>query len=460
MIRPMSSPSIRFSAPPASREELLARGRAARDRTGWSDLARLTTSGRRPLAILAEQNRTRLPELVPLRSERMSVSPFTFYRGTAALMAADLARDPSSGILVGSCGDAHVSNFGFYASQQRSLVFDLNDFDEAAFAPWEWDVKRLVASIVVAGQATDRKQSVVQKAGRKAIKSYLRTLSAAVDVSPSDRYFAHFVAEASLRGLDKRSRDVLAAAIKDASKRTGKRAARRLTEVDGDGRPRFVERPPTTTHIDDGTVAVLAEALRQYDESVNVDIRLLLRHYHLADVVLRVVGVGSVGTRCYLALFHAGDDSSLVLQVKEAGQSVLEQYGGVAQPPELQDMVAADGEGARVVGMQRILQGVSDPFLGSIRSRTRGYYVRQFHDMKGGIDMESLDDEPFREYAGACGTLLARAHAQSPAAVEIVGYAGDGKELADALLSWCADYAHLSRADYHEFVGSGEPTPA
>ncbi len=358
-----------------------------------SELAQLTTTGRDPLRILAEQNELRLPGLVPLRAQRMSVSPFTFYRGTAALMAADLARDPSSGILIASCGDAHVSNFGFYASPQRTLVFDLNDFDESAWAPWEWDLKRLVASVIISGQATNRSRKKTRKAARAAIDSYLGTLREAIKRSPIDRYFASFNPSQRAHGLDKQSRVVLDAAISDASKRTGVRAARKLTRVDDEGRARFIEQPPTTTPIDDATAARITEDLRRYQKSAAVDIRLLLRQYSLSDMALRVVGVGSVGTRCYLALFD-------------------------------------DGKGGKL-----ILQAVSDPFLGHLRQDYRDYYVRQFHDMKGGIDTETLGDKPFRRYAAACGAVLARAHAQSPAAADIVEYVGGGKKLTRAILA-------------------------
>ena len=190
------------------------------------------------------------PGLVPLRAQRMSVSPFTFYRGTAALMAADLARDPSSGILVASCGDAHVSNFGFYASPQRTLVFDLNDFDESAWAPWEWDLKRLVASVIISGQATNRSRKKTRKAARAAIDSYLGTLREAIKRSPIDRYFASFNPSQRTHGLDKQSRVVLEAAISDASKRTGVRAARKLTRVDervGRGSSSSPRPPPQST---------------------------------------------------------------------------------------------------------------------------------------------------------------------------------------------------------------------
>ncbi|AZZ41058.1 DUF2252 domain-containing protein [Acidipropionibacterium jensenii] len=443
--------------PPPSFDDRIHRGREARESTTWDGVAQLSTTDRDPIGILSEQNEDRLQSLVPLRTERMSVSPFTFYRGTAALMASDLARTPHSGILVASCGDAHVSNFGFYASPQRSLVFDLNDFDESAWAPWEWDLKRLVASIVIAGRSTSRKKAVVRQTAVDTIASYLDALRAAVHTSPTERYFTHFDAEQHVSQLSKKSREVLKDAIGDAEKRTSARVVRRLTAVAKDGHRRFIEQPPVLTPIDDAAAAAVADGLRQYQDSASEDIHLLMLHYGLANVARRVVGVGSVGTRCFLALFEDGDGHHQVLQVKEAGRSVLEQYGGIAQPPALQSTMTSKGQGARVVGLQRILQGLSDPFLGYIDQGSRGYYVRQFHDMKGSIDMDTLKDEPFNQYGTACGRVLARAHAQSPEAVEILGFAGHGKKLTEAILSWSLDYAKLSESDFDLFTARSRP---
>lgn len=443
--------------PPPSFDDRIHRGREARESTTWAGVAQLSTTDRDPIGILAGQNEDRLQSLVPLRTERMSVSPFTFYRGTAALMASDLARTPHSGILVASCGDAHVSNFGFYASPQRSLVFDLNDFDESAWAPWEWDLKRLVASIVIAGRSTSRKKAVVRQTAVDTIASYLDALRAAVHTSPTERYFTHFDAEQHVSQLSKKSREVLKDAIGDAEKRTSARVVRRLTAVAKDGHRRFIEQPLVLTPIHDAAAAAVADGLRQYQDSASEDIHLLMLHYGLADVARRVVGVGSVGTRCFLALFEDGDGHHQVLQVKEAGRSVLEQYGGIAQPPALQDTMTSRGQGARVVGLQRILQGLSDPFLGYIDQGSRGYYVRQFHDMKGSIDMDTLKDEPFNRYGTACGRVLARAHAQSPEAVEILGFAGHGKKLTEAILSWSLDYAKLSESDFDLFTARSRP---
>ena len=415
-------------------------------------LAELPARTRDPLGILAAQNATRLPELVPLREERMSASPFAFYRGTAALMADDLAAGPRSDILVASCGDAHVANFGFYASAQRTLVFDLNDFDESAWASWEWDLKRLATSIVVAGQATGRDDAVTADAARAAVLRYARALSVGDTRTPLDRFYQHFDAAGSLASVDKVSRKVLRAAIADAEKRTGDKAVRKMTVLDEEGRLRFVEQPPTMTHVSDEVAAAVDSSLAQYIATTRADVQLVLSHYVFSDVVRRVVGVGSVGTRCYVAVFVDGDGAALLLQVKEAGRSVLEQYGHCPQPAEISSFVADHGEGARVVALQRILQGSSDPFLGHFRGTSSDYYVRQFRDMKGGIDAETLEDGPFRLYAQACATALARAHGQSPNAARVVGYLGAGRAAAEAIVEWSYGYAALSRTDYGAFV--------
>jgi len=446
-----------WTAPPALNARLAA-GRERRRTTSRRTLAALTTTDRDPLGILAAQTATRVQELIPLRDERMAASPFAFYRGTAAIMAADLARDSHSQILVASCGDAHVANFGFYASPQRTLMFDLNDFDEAGWAPWEWDLKRLVTSIVIAGQATSRDETVVRAAALAAVQTYARSLAAGVRRSALVRYFTHFDAVTGIRNMDRESRRALKAAIRDAEKRTGDRAARKLTEVGANGRLTFVERPPTMTHVDQTVTARVHEHIADYVATANVDVRVVLQQYVVADLARRVVGVGSVGTRCYVVVFQDGEGNALLLQAKEAGRSVLEQFGGIEQPAALTTHVEQYGQGARVVALQRILQAVSDPFLGHLRNmlaeREIDFYVRQFHDMKGGVDMETLDDGPFHRYAQVCAATLARAHSQSGTAATVAGYIGNGKVVGDAILEYAFAYAALSLADYTAFVAA------
>lgn len=449
------------AALPASSAERRAHGKQQRRSLPRRSLATLGSAPRDPLAIIDAQNATRLPELIPLRTERMSASPFAFYRGTAAIMAADLADEPHTGILVPSCGDAHVANFGFYASPQRTLVFDLNDFDEAAWAPWEWDLKRLIASIVIAGASSGRAAEVVRDAAVTATRSYALAMRTAAKASPLRRYYAHFEASAGTGEMHPESRRVLDRAIAQAKKRTGERASRKLTKADEHGRLRFIEQPPTMRALEPTRQTLQAEYLERYLRSASADIRLQLRHYTAVDAIRRVVGVGSVGTRCALSLFQDGDGNTLILQSKQAGQSVLAEYGGIAQPAELAELTAEQGEGGRVVAMQRILQALSDPFLGSLRHASEEFgevdlYVRQFHDMKGGIEIEEIEDEPFVTYSRACAVTLARAHAQSPRAAEVSGYLGDGSKVGEALHQWGLAYADRSLADYTAFIARAE----
>ncbi|MBS1698496.1 MAG: DUF2252 family protein, partial [Actinobacteria bacterium] len=309
-------------APMLTRAEALAAGRAARERIPRTELANLTTTGRDPLAILDHQNSTRLQDLIALRTERMASSAFAFYRGTAAIMAADLAREAHTGIMVPSCGDAHISNFGFFASPQRTLMFDLNDFDESAWAPWEWDLKRLVASVVIGARDT-RGQAVADEAARQCVIAYARALRSAAGTDPLQRYYAHFDASVSRVGIDTESQVALSKAIAAAEKRTGARAARKLTVRGEDGQPRFIEQPPVMSHVDPEIRATSDQAFAEYAATANVDIQLVLRQYRVSDVARRVVGVGSVGTRCYLSLLASADAEPLLMQVKEAGRSVL-----------------------------------------------------------------------------------------------------------------------------------------
>jgi uncharacterized protein (DUF2252 family) len=450
-----SSPIAQSWAAPRSLQQHFDDGHAARERAPRESLAELPDGDRDPMGILDRQDEMRVPELVPIRTERMAASPFAFYRGTAALMAADLARSPGSDLLVGSCGDAHVSNFGLYASPQRTLVFDLNDFDESAWAPWEWDVKRLVASIVIAGQSTSRDDNVIRDAALEAVRTYARSLRAGAKRSPLKRYYDRFDALAAAQAVDDETRQVIDGAVRGAEKRTGKRAARKLTTMTDDGRVVFVESPPTMTHVGALMEDRVLRVLDQFRESVSVDIRALLQKYSLSDLAMRVVGVGSVGTRCFLLSMQDGDDGVLLLQGKEAGQSVLIEHGGVEQPPAVARYIEEHGEGGRVVAMQRILQAVSDPFLGHVRRTPEGaqrdFYVRQFHDKKGGFDMDTLDDASFRWYAVACAATLARAHGQSPEASTVAGYVGRGRVVGEAILEWSYAYARLSYADWELF---------
>ncbi|WP_322410403.1 DUF2252 domain-containing protein [Microbacterium invictum] len=440
---------------PPTRAAHTAEGRIERGRTPRSALAHLVPGDRDPMAVLDAQDVDRVPELVPLRTARMGASAFAFYRGSAAIMADDLSRCPSTNIFVASCGDAHLSNFGLYASPQRTLVFDLNDFDESAWAPFEWDVKRLTTSVVIAGRATSRDDAVVEDAARQAVRTYQRALRTGAKRSPLDRYFDHFDALGAHRSVDAETAAVVERAVRSALKRTGARAARKLTGTDDHGRAMIVDDPPVMTHLPPDAEARAWRVFDEYQLSTGVDIRLLLQKYAMADVAARVVGVGSVGTRCLLIALQDGDGDVLLLQGKEAGESVLIQFGRAPQPPAVQTFIEHYGNGGRVVALQRILQAVSDPFLGHIRRSTTGalrdFYVRQFHDMKGGFDPEVMDDGPFRWYAMACAAALARAHGQSPAVGTAAGYVGGGERFAEAIVAWSYAYADVSYQDWQTF---------
>ncbi len=436
----------KLHAPMPTQAEAMAAGRAARGTVPRSSHATFTASGRDPLAILAEQNATRVPELVPLRMGRMLANPFTFYRGTAGIMTADLARESVTGVQVVSCGDAHISNFGLFASPQRSLVFDLNDFDEAMTAPWEWDVKRFVASVIVGGRQSGFSAEDCRAAAVEAAASYRVGLREMMGVTALERYYFRADIDTVGSGLDSSGQKVLARATRQARKRTAEAYVEKITTRADDGTLMIVENPPVLTHLPERNETELERLFEDYRRTVTPDIATLLSHFTLTDVARRVVGVGSVGTRCYILILSGRKQESLVLQVKEAQPSVIHTYGGI---PEAASAEFADGgDGYRVVSNQRILQAVSDSFLGYLRFDGRDYYVRQFRDMKGSIEVEKLDRSGFVSYVDGCGTLLARAHAQSPDSAWIAGYLGASDTFDQAIADWSVAYADQSLADY------------
>jgi uncharacterized protein (DUF2252 family) len=455
----------REHAPILSQNEAVAEGKAARTVLPRERHAHYDDNGRRdPLEILAEQNATRVPELVPLRMGRMLESPFTFYRGTAGIMAADLARGVDTGIRVVSCGDAHLSNFGLFASPQRNVVFDLNDFDEAADAPWEWDVKRLVTSVVIGGRASGFDEDECRKAATASARAYRAGLQGMMAMTALERYYFRIDSDEAHPELDSAAQRVVDRAVRQARRRTSDAYVEKISELAGDGTRLIIENPPVLTHVPEATETEIEQLFERYRKTVSSDVALLLSQFTLTDLARRVVGVGSVGTRCYILILTGPQRESLVLQVKEAQPSVLESYGGIdsAYPGGAKAAHAeAEGpqEGFRVVANQRILQAVSDSFLGYLRANGRDYYVRQFRDMKGSIDVSKLDFSSYVSYVRACATLLARAHAQSADAPKVAGYLGKSKAFDSAVVDWSFAYAERSLADYERFtaaVAAGE----
>jgi uncharacterized protein (DUF2252 family) len=448
--RPQSPQApIAFGVRPASRAELRAEGKARRadmalDRQ--ADLA-VDREDRDPLDALRAQEDTREPGLVPLRYGRMAVSPFAFLRGSAAVMTRDLAASPSSGLAVQLCGDAHVANFGMFAAPDRALVFDLNDFDETHPGPFEWDVKRLATSVVVAGRDAGITDAASHAAAVTTAKSYRTTMRTMAALSPLDAWYARVEADE----LADRLRDTalgkgVRRAVKKSRRNTGDVAVRKLTEVGPDGRLRFRADPPLLVPVDEGVepdiTARVAILFERYLSTLSPDRRSLLSRYGYRAMAHKVVGVGSVGTRALVLLFESGDGDALLLQVKQAGPSVLDSVSGSGPPGHA---------GRRVVDGQRLLQAASDPFLGwthgTYRPR-RDYFVRQLRDMKGGVDLAALDGQGLAMYGRVCGAVLARAHARAGSAATIAGYLGRSGTFDEAIARFAVGYADLTELDH------------
>jgi len=440
------------------RDERQLRGKAARARAPRSRHAEFTpVPGREsPVDVLEAQAAQRLPELNPVRYGRMLASPFAFFRGAAAVMAADLAGTPTSGFTTQICGDAHLANFGLYASPERHLVFDLNDFDETIRGPWEWDVKRLCASLEIAGRDRGFSRRDRRNAVTAAAFGYRGAMARYATMRYLDLWYEYLdVEDPTLLGelaLDGKSRSRLEGVMAKARTRSGDRAVHKLTEV-RDGQRRFMSAPPLLVTLEDllpGTQRAelerrLRHIMRAYHRSLQPDRRWLLEQYRLVDMARKVVGVGSVGTRCWVVLLVGRDDEdTLILQVKEAGPSVVAAYTG--QSP-------VHNEGQRVVLGQRHMQAVSDTFLGWQRSAgidgvSRDFYVRQLADWKGGAEVDQLRPPGLARYGDLCGRTLARAHARSGDRLAIAGYLGTSDTFDKAMADFAAAYAQQNASDH------------
>ncbi|MDP9106445.1 MAG: DUF2252 domain-containing protein [Candidatus Eremiobacteraeota bacterium] len=401
-----------------------------------------------PVATIAASNAGRLERLVPIRMERMSESAFGFYRGAAAIMAGDLAHTPVSGLNVQLSGDAHCMNFGGFATPERNLLFDINDFDETMSGPWEWDLKRLVTSIVIAARHNNFPGRDAKVAALAALQAYRLRMQELAAASALEVWYARLdaaqILDAARNAATRRRRSRIADQAATDSVRA---AVAKFTRV-VDGTRRFVDDPPLLYHTasDDDDFDV-AEIVGTYAWNLPPDVQVLLDRYTLVDAAVKVVGVGSVGTRCAVALFAADDDDAFILQIKEALPSVLSAYLG---PSEFEN------HGERVVRGQRIMQAASDVFLGWALSGTRSFYVRQFRDMKTSADLEAMDAYQLREYAHYCAWALAGAHARSGDAAAIAGYAGKSTTLDKALLAFALEYADQNQRDYERFVASSK----
>jgi uncharacterized protein (DUF2252 family) len=439
----------------------VARGKAARAESSRSAHARWEPppDRRDPVEVLEAQAQTRLPELVPIRHGRMLVSPFTFYRGTAALMAADLAAMPRTGLHAQLCGDAHLSNFGGFAAPDRQLIFGLNDFDETLPGPFEWDVKRLIASFAVAGRDRGFKARQREPINLTVGRSYREAMSAFAQMRALDLWYARldvdelaevWATRATAKQQKRFDRNVAKARTKNSL-----RASERLTRI-VDGQPRIISDPPLTVPIEELLPAAeralledtLRSVIRSYRRTLPSDRRHLLERFHYADAARKAVGVGSVGTRAWIVLMLGNNDGDpLFLQVKEAAPSVLEPYLGKSKFTQ---------HGQRVVEGQRLMQAASDIMLGWVRTpgidgAQRDFYIRQLWDGKGSAAIEAMEPSAMVAYAELCGWTLAHAHARSGDAVAIAAYLGSGGAFDRALASFAEDYADQNERDYRAF---------
>jgi uncharacterized protein (DUF2252 family) len=425
-------------------EERQAAGRALRKRTPRGSLGRWRPAEDRPdpVDLLEEAHAGRLQRLIPLRVGRMAASPYAFLRGSAALMAEDFAGLPRTGIEPVICGDAHLSNFGFYASPERDLVFDLNDFDEAHPGPWEWDLWRLTASVWVAGRQNGLAEGTCEDAAQWCAAAYRRQLrklagrpllARSFDRLDIDRMRAE-LADWSLRGEIERAANI-------ARGRTSDRALPKLTRERG-GVRRIVDQPPVVTHVSERETDRLVAGLEAYLSTLPPHWRRLLGYYVVVDIAHKVVGVGSVGLRAFVALLQGNDaQDMLFLQLKQARRSCVARFvhGDTAWHAH---------QGQRVVEYQQTLQTVSDPLLGWTTVDNRDYYVRQFRDMKGAVTVDGMDGSALLDYARICGTLLAKGHARSTGATLLSGYLGKGDAADRAFARFARLYADQTEADH------------
>jgi uncharacterized protein (DUF2252 family) len=458
--------SLTRVAHPSASERTEA-GKIARTRTPRAAHASVELeAGRDPVAQIHREDEGRIVDLVPIRHERMRASAFAFYRGTASLMARDLANVPQSGLPVQLCGDAHLSNFGTYASPDRALVFDLNDFDETMAGPFEWDVKRLATSFEIAGRHRELKPAARRTLVLTTVATYRTTMRELAAMSNLGVWYSRMDATRMTEMFGKLSDTKAGRAFQEAgAKARAKDSARALGKLtqDVDGEPRFVSKPPLIVPIHDflpetherhEVEAAIRQLLRRYRRTLQGDRRVLLEQYRYVDLAHKVVGVGSVGTRCWIALLLGRDSSdALVLQIKEASTSVLEPYLGRA---------GFTNNGQRVVEGQRLMQASSDIFLGWIRNPNgydgvaRDFYVRQLWDWKGGFEIDTAPTAALSPYALICGWTLARAHARSSDRIAIASYLGKSDAFDEAVADFASAYADVAEADYRAFSANSQ----
>jgi uncharacterized protein (DUF2252 family) len=443
-----------FSGKLRSPEERRAEGKTLRDKVSRESHGQWKQSPRRsnPVDILIASNSGRLPELVPVRHGRMLTSPFAFLRGSAAVMASDLSKTPVSGIRVQACGDCHLMNFGAFGTPERQMNFSINDFDETLPAPWEWDLKRLAASFVVAGRYINFEERDSLAAAANAVRSYRRQMARYAGMRALEVWYDHINVEQAIASVPRAAQKRLSSRIEKARMRSvaehdfPKLAERKL------GNLRIIDNPPLIFHLRSNEHKRAREdviqALGMYRSTLPDHCRVLFDRFRLHDLAVKVVGVGSVGTMCMIALLLASDRDPLILQVKEANASVLEPYAGESQ---------YTNHGQRVVAGQRLMQAASDMMLGWTHTqlRDRHFYVRQLRDMKLSVIIETMEPKNLSIYAKLCGWTLARAHARSGDAAMISGYLGKSDVFDRAIVKFASSYADQTESDHKAMRKAG-----
>ncbi|GAC1417481.1 MAG: DUF2252 domain-containing protein [Candidatus Velthaea sp.] len=433
---------------PDSITERMAVGKALREIAPRSSHGEWTIAEDRPdpVQLLDASSAGRIEHLIPIRNERMSASAFAFFRGAAAVMAADLGPTPRSGLMVQACGDAHCMNFGAFATPERRLIFDVNDFDETLPGPWEWDVKRLAASLVLAARHNKLKAGDARIAVLAASEEYRRRMAGFAKMTVLEVWYSRIDTDEVIYTSaddDRRRRERMAS---EARENSGAAAVEKFTEV-VEGRRRIREEPPLLYHPADADQGEfdLERILASYTQSLRSDVRVLFGRYRLVDHAIKVVGVGSVGTRCAIALFETAGNDALLLQIKEANPSVLEGH--------LEASVFKN-HGERVVRGQRIMQFASDIFLGWGSSGEHDFYIRQLKDMKASVEIDAMDAAALTEYGRYCAWALASAHARSGRPAAIAGYLGKSDVFDKAMVKFADSYADQAERDYAAFTGA------
>lgn len=429
-----------------SHEYLIKEGTSIGKEVSYDELSNFEVKKRNVFDILAIREKLLVKELLPIKYQRMSTNTFAFFRGTADVMAYDLNNGYKTGIDGIICGDAHLANFGFYSSPERQLLFDVNDFDESRVSYWEYDLKRFLVSALLIADSQNLPKNDTEIFLKKAVDVYKEALKNIAKLPSIERMLFPNTVENIVQTFgnesDESTQKLLKKAVKKAVHKDSNSAVEKFTEVDEKGKIKFIENSPVTKHVSQSDYLTIVTGYEEYKNNLPSNIKLYLSQCRVIDIVRHAVGVGSVGTLCFLMLLQNNDGSYLVLQIKEA-LPITDGHEVYANK---------DQQGLNIVNCQKILQSASDPFLGNFKTEDKYFYVRQFRDMKGSIKLDKLDWDSFRGYVDVCIILLARAHSQSPSFPMIIGYLESQDWMADAFVTYSKNYRKQVLNDYKDFL--------